>query len=211
MAPLTQQMGHLSLGSAGTVRETCMRLTERLFDSLYFCLRGKKIIKICLFWFVNSLIFHFLAVYGSQYSYARSIYPTVSASADSHCSCGSMCSNKIAASLLAKYFAPPPKKKNWVITLSFRKTVDSHMWTHPAIIPPIPINKPSSAEVTFGQQPTQQCLQTQRTLRIFHCFAQMFKVILFRVSFSERTPKFIKGFKVYLKKFYFHTRMFIFY
>lgn len=111
MAPLTQQMGHLSLGSAGTVRETCMRLTERLFDSLYFCLRGKKIIKICLFWFVNSLIFHFLAVYGSQYSYARSIYPTVSASADSHCSCGSMCSNKIAASLLAKYFAPPPKKK----------------------------------------------------------------------------------------------------
>lgn len=111
MAPLTQQMGHLSLGSAGTVRETCMRLTERLFDSLYFCLRGKKIIKICLFWFVNSLIFHFLAVYGSQYSYARSIYPTVSTSADSHCSCGSMCSNKIAASLLAKYFAPPQKKK----------------------------------------------------------------------------------------------------
>lgn len=55
----------------------------------------------------------------------------------------------------------------------WRKMVHSHKWTHPATIPHTPTNKPSSAEVTLGQQLKQSCLQMQWTLRIFHCFAQV--------------------------------------
>lgn len=45
--------------------------------------------------------------------------------------------------------------------------VHSHKWTHPAIIPHIPTNKPSSAEVSFGQPLKQSCLQMQWMLRSF--------------------------------------------
>lgn len=36
------------------------------------------------------------------------------------------------------------------LTLSSRKMVHNHRWTHLEIIPHIHTNKPSSAEVTFG-------------------------------------------------------------
>lgn len=52
-------------------------------------------------------------------------------------------------------------KNKGYFTLSSRKMVHNHKWTHLAIIPHIRTNKPSSAEVTFGQQLKQSCLEMQ--------------------------------------------------
>lgn len=82
MTPLTQQMSHLSLGSAGTVREHCMGSE---MTTHYAYLRNHEFTH-----YVTVLPFYYFAVYGCELNYARSIYPTVCTHADNSCSCGGM-------------------------------------------------------------------------------------------------------------------------
>lgn len=62
-------------------------------------------------------------------------------------------------------------------TLSSRKMVHSHKWTHLAIIPRTPTNKPSSTMVTHLVVGRNNCLQMRRTLRVHHCFAQVLQIV----------------------------------
>lgn len=64
-------------------------------------------------------------------------------------------------------------QKNDVFSFS-RKTVRRLKWIHPAIIPHIPTNKPSSAEIKTGNI-VEAVLSTNSTeaMELFDCFAQV--------------------------------------
>lgn len=87
MAPLTQQMSHLSLGSAGTVRELLMK-SERSPGSLKSASLNRNIyIDHVHAPYMTVFVFPSMAVHAGQHTYAGSIYPTVCTRADINCSC----------------------------------------------------------------------------------------------------------------------------
>lgn len=87
MAPLTQQMSHLSLGSAGTVRELLIE-SERSPGSLKSVSLNPNIyIDHVHAPYMTVFVFPSMAVHAGQHTYAGSIYPTVCTRADINCSC----------------------------------------------------------------------------------------------------------------------------
>lgn len=59
-----------------------------------------------------------------------------------------------------------------------------HTWSHRAIIPHIPINKPSSAEVIVGQQMKLFCLQSPNAMDAEEPFSVLHRLCLREIVFT---------------------------